>query len=141
MEAETPPIPFDEWLGEIEAEIPPISFDEWLSEMGTQTDVISSPAPFGGMIEEQTDSLWSTIDLNKEVGNGCSEEDALQAFVNKMCTYVFFTNHLIKLLNTPNLTLACITFFTIPSEQVLHPGWFEQSWYDQPRACPLSGGL
>ena len=90
MEAETPPIPFDEWLGEIEAEIPPISFDEWLSEMGAQTDVISSPVPFGGMIEEQTDSLSTTIDLNKEVGNGCSEEDGLQVFVNKLCTYVFF---------------------------------------------------
>ena len=74
------------------------------------------------MMEEQTDSLWSTIDLNKEVGNGCSEEDALQVFVNKLCTYVFFTNHLIKLLNTPNLTLAYITFFTIPSMRVLRPG-------------------
>ena len=68
MKAETPPIPFDECLGKTE----------------TQTDVISSPAPFGGMMEEQTDSLWSTIDLNEEVGNDCSKEDALQAFVNKL---------------------------------------------------------
>ena len=109
-------------MGEKKAETPPIPFDECLSETETQTDIISSPAPFGGMMEEQTDSLWSTIDLNKEVGNGCSEEDALQVFVNKLCTYVFFTNHLIKLLNTPNLTLAYITFFTIPSVRVLRPG-------------------
>ena len=109
-------------MGEKKAETPPIPFDEYLSETETQTDVISSPAPFGGMMEEQSDSLWSTIDLNKEVGNDCSKEDALQVFVNKLCTYVFFTNHLIKLLNTPNLTLAYITFFTIPSMRVLHPG-------------------
>ena len=108
-------------MGEKKAETPPIPFDECLSEAETQTDVISSPAPFGGMMEEQTDSLWSTIDLNKEVGNDCSEEDALQVFVNKLCTYVFFTNHLIKLLNTPYLTLAYITFFTIPSVRVLRP--------------------
>lgn len=51
----------------MKAETPPIPFDKCLSETETQTDVISSPAPFGGMMEEQTDSLWSTIDLNEEV--------------------------------------------------------------------------
>lgn len=106
----------------MEAETPPIPFDECLSETETQTDVISSPAPFGGMMEEQTDSLWSTIDLNEEVGNDCSKEDALQAFVNKLLTYVFFANDLLKLLYTPNLTLACTTFFTIRCVWVLHPG-------------------
>ena len=51
-----------------------------------------------------------------------SKEDALQAFVNKLWTYVFFTKDLLKLLYAPNLTLACITFFTIRSVRVLRPG-------------------
>lgn len=88
----------------MKAETPPIPFDECLSETETQPDVISSPAPFGGMMEEQPDSLWSTIDLNELNLN------------------VFFTKDLLKLLYAPNLTLACITFFTIRSVRVLHPG-------------------
>lgn len=42
------------------------------------------PVPFGGLMKEQGDSLWSTIFLNEEVDDDCFEEDVLQAFANKL---------------------------------------------------------